>query len=77
MYDSNFNWGKLKVLLFMFAVMTISLVLLGNRALEKHFENKDIMLCKSALKSGNEEWLKKCECYYQGEPIVCIQKGGF
>lgn len=45
----------------------------GN-AIDKHIDNQDIMLCKSAKISGNEEYLSKCACYYQSDNIECIQK---
>lgn len=36
-------------------------------------ENQDTMLCESAKISGNREYLKKCECYYQSGDIKCLQ----
>ena len=41
-------------------------------AVELRFDNKDMMLCNSALQSGNEEYLRKCECFYAGDNIRCI-----
>jgi len=41
--------------------------------LDTTFENQDRMNCRSAKVSGNEEWLEKCQCYYDGKPISCIQ----
>ncbi len=41
--------------------------------LDTTFENQDRMNCNSAKVSGNEEWLAKCQCYYDGKPISCIQ----
>jgi len=32
------------------------------------------MLCESAKVSGNIEYLEKCECYYEGGDIKCLQK---
>ena len=44
------------------------------RGLDRHIENQDIMLCESAKVSGNIEYLEKCECYYEGGDIKCLQK---
>jgi hypothetical protein len=44
------------------------------RGIDKHIENQDIMLCKSAQISRNVEYLKKCECWYKGEEITCLQR---
>lgn len=39
---------------------------------DKTFDNRDIMLCKSAIVSKNTVYLDKCDCYYRGEQITCI-----
>lgn len=41
-------------------------------AVDNKIDNQDVMLCNSALKSRNAEYLKKCECFYKGEGIRCI-----
>ena len=41
-------------------------------ALTIHHENQNTMLCESAIKSGNETYTKKCQCYYKGEDISCL-----
>ena len=41
-------------------------------AVDTKIDNQDVMLCNSALKSRNAEYLKKCECFYKGEGIRCI-----
>ncbi len=64
-----------------FGIGTIALVFIGAlilawafaRGLDTTFENQDRMNCNSAKVSGNEEWLAKCQCYYDGKPISCIQ----
>lgn len=43
------------------------------KGIDTTFENQDRMNCRSAKVSGNEEWLEKCQCYYDGQPISCIQ----
>lgn len=43
-------------------------------AIDQHIENQDTMLCNSAKVSGNKEYLQKCQCFYAGEPITCLQK---
>lgn len=35
------------------------------RAMDNSIDNQNIMLCKSAEKSGNEQWLEKCQTYYE------------
>ena len=42
--------------------------------LERSMENQDTMLCESAKISGNAEYLRKCQCYYDGEDITCLQQ---
>ena len=58
-------------------VMIITLVLLLAKALlfavDSTITNQDIMLCESAKTSGNEEYLKKCSCYYRSGDITCLQ----
>jgi len=60
----------LSVLIFVLIMYVISLVIF--RELDEHFDRSDIMLCNSAKISGNEEYLKKCQCFYKGESIRCI-----
>lgn len=60
-----------KIILIGIAILFFSFAVA--RGLDRSFENKDRMLCNSAKVSGNEEWLKKCECFYNGAPIRCIQ----
>ena len=42
------------------------------KGIDEHIENQDKMLCESALISGNREYLKKCECYYETKDIKCL-----
>ena len=44
------------------------------KALDQTIESQDRMLCESAKISGNREYRNKCECYYKGEDIKCLQK---
>ena len=60
------------VLLF---VLLVCIYVLGFNALDRSIDNQDKMLCDSAKVSGNEEYLKKCECYYTGGSIRCIRNG--
>ena len=41
---------------------------------DETIKRQDIMLCNSAKVSGNTEYLAKCQCYYGGDDIVCIEK---
>ena len=52
-------------------IITIATLFKG---IDRHIENQDIMLCESAKVSGNIEYLEKCECYYEGGDIKCLQK---
>lgn len=53
------------------AIIT-GIILAFNYSLNKSLDNRDVMLCNSALKSLNREYLKKCQCFYQGQSISCI-----
>jgi len=62
--------------LFCFICIIITIWFFGLvflKAINKSIESQDRMLCESAKLSGNSEYRKKCECYYKGEPITCIQ----
>lgn len=48
-------------------------VFLAVKAIDKQLENQDRMFCESAKISGNVQYLHKCECYYRGENIKCLQ----
>ena len=59
--------------------LLIAIILLAitfTSAIDTSIQNQDIMLCESALKSGNRNYLKKCQCYYDSSDITCIQGGG-
>jgi len=56
------------------ALMIIMPFLLIN-AFDKQLDNRDIMLCNSALKSGNAKYLNKCDCYYKTNNIKCLYEG--
>lgn len=43
------------------------------RGVDITIANQDTMLCDSALKSGNREYLKKCDCYYSSGDIACLE----
>ena len=43
------------------------------KGLDKHIENQDRMLCESAKVSRNTEYLNKCQCFYNGGDIRCLQ----
>jgi len=53
-------------------ILTSIFIFILNRAIGIHFDNQDIMLCESAKVSGNEEYLEKCQPYYNGENIRSI-----
>lgn len=64
--------GSIGQIIFLL-LMAITLSWAVTRGLDTTFENQDRINCNSAKISGNEEWLKKCECFYKGAPIGCIQ----
>lgn len=41
---------------------------------DQTIKRQDMMLCNSANVSGNTEYLAKCQCYYGGDDISCIEK---
>ncbi len=53
----------------------IGFTFLIGAGIDNYFDNQDRMLCESATISGNEEYLKKCDCYYEGQDIRCIYEG--
>ena len=63
----------LLVIFFIFCCTFLVLWVTFN-GIDKTIANQDIMLCESAKISGNVQYLQKCECYYQGESIKCLQK---
>lgn len=60
-------------------VLTTALVIITPflfiNALDKQLDNQEIMLCQSALKSRNQEYLNKCDCYYKTNNIKCLYEG--
>ena len=54
------------------AGMSVAFLWAAGSATDRYFENQDKMLCYSASESGNETYLEKCQCYYDGHPIHCI-----
>ena len=69
----NKNYLNLNIIIA-FVLVTL-FVLAGGRAFDESMDNKDVMLCNSAKVSGNEEYLKKCSCFYGGEDVRCIYGG--
>ncbi len=63
--------------LFYFLCVLITVWVFGFmilRAVDKTIESQDRMLCESAKVSGNREYRNKCECYYKGGDIKCLQQ---
>ena len=55
-------------------LLTILCSLAMSYGIDQSIRNQDTMLCNSAKVSGNEEYTRKCQCYYAGNDISCIQK---
>ena len=70
-YRNKKNETIVKIVLIT-ALMIITPFLLIN-AFDKQIDNQEIMLCNSALKSGNAKYLKKCDCYYKTNDITCLR----
>lgn len=51
------------VILLTIFIMIILYAFMG--AVSQTADNQSVMLCKSALKSGNEEWLNRCDTFYK------------
>ena len=72
-------FNKIDGISFVFAVIFAGffavLVVLAGHTFDESFDNKDRMYCNSAKVSGNEEYLVKCECFYNGNDIRCIYEG--
>lgn len=58
-------------LVFIILLTAIFVFTIG-RAIDIHFDNQDTMLCNSAKVSGNSEYLKKCQPYYETGNIKLI-----
>ena len=73
----NRKSNELSKSLFQLLLITAFMILLGLafvRGIDKHIQNQDTMLCESAKISGNAEYLRKCQCYYDGQDITCLQQ---
>lgn len=69
-YRNKKNETIVKIVLI--TALMISIPILFINAFDKQIDNQDIMLCNSALKSGNAKYLKKCDCYYKTNNIICL-----
>lgn len=72
------NYKKLNYLKWLFfGAVVLGTIALGfhnaEGAIDKHFDNQNVMLCKSAKISGNVEYLNKCESYYLTGEINGVQ----
>jgi len=59
-------------------LISLLIIILGwviTKGLDSGIQNRDTMLCESALVSKNVEYLEKCECYYKTNNIRCLQEG--
>lgn len=78
MYKSKEDFGDTLIGQFVFAIILVVMIVIlaygFMYAFDKHFENQDTMLCESAKVSGNIEYLKKCEVYYETGNIKDIKK---
>ena len=74
-YNNNRKKEGIKRAIVLLAFMLGIFLIIGNqlaRAITKHIESQDIMLCESAKISGNSEYLNKCSCYYKLGNIKCL-----
>jgi|SRR3989304_1010157 len=70
--SKTLNYGLIISLLIAILLLAYSLTY----AIDTSIKNQDIMLCESAKKSGNRDYLQKCACYYETSNIACMQEGG-
>ncbi len=57
--------------LFIITGLIIS-TLAFTHSINTQISNHDLMLCNSALKSQNPEYLEKCQCFYNSNDIKCL-----
>lgn len=69
MYNTN---GVIVVLLGIIMIL-VFLMLLGS-AVDDQIDNQNVMLCESALISGNREYQKKCQPYYESHNITIVRE---
>jgi len=73
MKDKLFDNLVVGIGIVLIVVVTVIIIV---KYIDKGIERQDTMLCESAKVSGNEYWLKKCQCYYEGKGIRCLQNEG-
>ena len=73
-YQAERGDASTLIAVLLMTILVLLFSLLGVRAIDGHIENQDRILCNSALKSGNKEWLEKCQCFYEAEDITCLQE---
>lgn len=66
--------GRTLLTLLAVTLFTSIMIKLFVDGLDWHIRNTDRMLCESAKVSRNAEYLEKCECYYRGESIECVER---
>lgn len=49
---------------------------LAGQGIDRHIDSQNVMLCESALKSENAEWLGKCTEYYETGNIEYLREAG-
>lgn len=67
--------NELKIPVSFYLVMILGSLILAFgfiHAFDGYIASQDRMLCHSAKISGNEEYLSKCQCFYEGKDISCI-----
>lgn len=57
----------------LFVIGSIAFGLAFTYSIDTQIDNQSIMLCNSAKKSGNVEYLEKCQCFYNSGDIECLQ----
>ena len=72
----DYAWKDTAIMITLLVILLLLLSKAIVYSLDTSIRNQDIMLCESALRSRNRDYLDKCECYYETNEISCIQKGG-
>jgi len=64
---------QMLVLIVVLGIMVVYFLESMQKALDAQIDGQNVMLCKSAIISGNEDYGQKCQCYYDGQGAACLR----
>ena len=70
--ESN-GFYNLLILSLLMTIMGYVFIKACGYGMDRAIRSQDRMLCESALISRNKDYLKKCQCYYDGKDIKCLE----